>query len=407
MGGSGLAAGRVGREAVGRAVERVLKGSLEAFNSACMGCGLCNSVCPVYRATGDPLFTPLARVRAAERVLRGERGGAVVRSLFSCLLCGACSTACPYGLDVYRIVFLARSLLAMEGRAPRELVEMAHAAEKTLHSFGLPPGEALRWVREAGLEGRVDRRGAEVLYVPSPVETAFLPRHTIETGRLLDAVGVDWTVSSSVLDCGGNVAVDASRPDVGLRILLNLLEKAEELGVDIVALGACGSDYKWVSLAGELLEELGVETPRARLASIYWLLASREKNVGRLLGKDSTSVVVHDPCSMTRYFRVDTYYRRLVGKAKLPRRSGPYTLCCGGSGGMSIRRDSEARRILYSIAGERLRELARHGKTIVTPCIKCYISFRMAAIRGKLLGKVRLVGFSSYLLEKLSKAGRG
>ncbi len=387
---------KISRSRVRECVDRLLRSAVRMFFSACMECGACNCVCPTLSVTGDPRSSPLFRVRLA-RMLVEERidREAAAKHLFTCLLCGACSSACPFGLDTFRVIYLARCKLALEGYGPPEFNDMAEGAVRSLHSFGLPPEDAYAWMREAGVAR--EEREARILYVPSPVETAFLPSHAVETARLLEKLGVSWTASTRALDCGGNVGVDASRPDAGLAILLNLVETAESLGVEEIALGACGSDYKWIALAREIIQELGVETPVTRFTSIYTVIA--RSSGSRRLGSESNRIVLHDPCSMTRYIRVDDDYTRLVPGALTPRFSGPYTVCCGGGGGMSLRRDAEARRLLLKVSVHRLKQLSSLGDTVVTPCIKCYIAFRMGVLR---LGRrVRLEGLSTRLYKNL------
>lgn len=183
---------------------------------------------------------------------------------------------------------------------------------------------------------------------------------------------------------------------------MNLVETAESLGVEEVALGACGSDYKWIALAREIIQELGVETPVTRFTSIYTVIARSSDS--QRLKNESNKIVLHDPCSMTRYIRVDDDYTRLVPGALTPKLSGPYTVCCGGGGGMSLRRDAEARRLLLKVSVHRLKQLSILGDTVVTPCIKCYIAFRMGVLR---LGRrVRLEGLSTRLYKKLVREER-
>ncbi len=390
------------REKLRNTIDIMLRNALRAFFSVCMNCGFCNNVCPVYRATKNPKYTPLRRVITAKKLLEGQIDKEAASDvLFSCLLCGACSSACPFGLDIYRIIYLARCKLALEGYGPSNFAKMAEGAAKTLHSFGVPVEQALREIRSDELEGFIDRKDCDVLYVPSPVETAFMPRHVYETASILKLLGINWTISRRVIDCGGNIGVDASRPDVGLKILLNLLNVAEELGVDKVALGACGADYKWISLSREIIDELGIDTPRITFTSIYELIAKRLKTNKLLKKKDE--VVLHDPCSMTRYIRVDRSYKSIIPYAKKPRFSGACTLCCGGGGGLSLRKDSFARNLLLSIASKRVEQLGSVSSNIVTPCIKCYISFRTAVLRKRLVSKIRIEGLSSYIVKKLKE----
>ncbi len=372
-----------------------LERELEGLEKNCMKCMLCENACPVRRVEGLEDHGPIERVAAA-RCVAEERGVSKidVDRLFSCLLCGSCALSCPYTVEIPLIIYLARSILAMGGKGPADLLRMAEAAARTGHSFGMTPKEYRNWL-EKNKEVPVDKRGAEILYVPSPVETAFLRAHVSDTAVVLGRLGVDWTMSSRILDTGGNIGVDCSRPDVGLDMLLNLIGEAERLDVDRIAVGACGSDYKWIALAMDVYGEL-VPKSDVEFTSIYSVVAEA---LGEKRLPENT--IIHDPCGMTRYVLAEKSYSRMVeGGGLRPRRRGPYTLCCGGGGGISLRRDPIARKVLLGVSRMRLGELTRlDGEAVITPCIKCYISFKYTVIRDGL--NLPLRGFMSEIKNML------
>lgn len=87
---------------------------LEEQLTACMRCGFCQAVCPLYAQTG--LETDVARGKLAllaglgREMIRDARG--VKESLDRCLLCGSCAAACPSGTRVLDIFIKARAILA-------------------------------------------------------------------------------------------------------------------------------------------------------------------------------------------------------------------------------------------------------------------------------------------------------
>ncbi|MEW5913813.1 MAG: (Fe-S)-binding protein [Thermodesulfobacteriota bacterium] len=80
---------------------------------ACMRCGFCQAVCPLYGQTGreaDVARGKLALLDGlAQEMLRDAVG--VQERLGRCLLCGACATHCPSGVKVLDIFLKARALL--------------------------------------------------------------------------------------------------------------------------------------------------------------------------------------------------------------------------------------------------------------------------------------------------------
>ena len=81
---------------------------------ACMRCGLCQAVCPLFAETGreaDVARGKLALLSGlAQEILRNPQG--VQDHLNHCLLCGSCAANCPSGVKVLDIFIKARAILA-------------------------------------------------------------------------------------------------------------------------------------------------------------------------------------------------------------------------------------------------------------------------------------------------------
>ncbi|MFA5183548.1 MAG: (Fe-S)-binding protein, partial [Syntrophales bacterium] len=92
---------------------RLMK-ELEDQLVACMRCGLCQAVCPLFAATGreaDVARGKLALLDGlAREILKNPQG--VQDHLNRCLLCGSCAANCPSGVRVLDIFIRARAILA-------------------------------------------------------------------------------------------------------------------------------------------------------------------------------------------------------------------------------------------------------------------------------------------------------
>ena len=81
---------------------------------ACMRCGLCQAVCPLFAETGreaDVARGKLALLSGlAQEILQNPQG--VQDHLNRCLLCGSCAANCPSGVKVLDIFIKARAILA-------------------------------------------------------------------------------------------------------------------------------------------------------------------------------------------------------------------------------------------------------------------------------------------------------
>ncbi len=95
-----------------RVLARLVK-ELEDQLVACMRCGLCQAVCPLFAETGreaDVARGKLALLDGLARELfQNPRG--VQDRLARCLLCGSCAANCPSGVKVLDIFIKARAIL--------------------------------------------------------------------------------------------------------------------------------------------------------------------------------------------------------------------------------------------------------------------------------------------------------
>lgn len=74
-------------------------------HAACSGCGLCQLVCPAWRAHRDVLFTPHGRAKAIQH---GATAAELSASLSSCTLCGACEPVCPERIPIVALTLELR-----------------------------------------------------------------------------------------------------------------------------------------------------------------------------------------------------------------------------------------------------------------------------------------------------------
>jgi len=88
-----------------------MKNSSRKNEESCVKCGTCNTVCPVYLATGNEIHTPRGKQHLKSRIAEGEASAHVADIFSKCLLCGACKEVCPRGLDTPALVISMRSEL--------------------------------------------------------------------------------------------------------------------------------------------------------------------------------------------------------------------------------------------------------------------------------------------------------
>jgi NAD-dependent dihydropyrimidine dehydrogenase PreA subunit len=89
--------------------------------AACSGCSLCFLVCPMWRSSRDPRFTPEGMAKALQC---GATASQLSDVIDACSLCGACDPVCPEGIDLSGLVMHLRLRLAkdMPSRLPNAVM---------------------------------------------------------------------------------------------------------------------------------------------------------------------------------------------------------------------------------------------------------------------------------------------
>src|SRR3989442_10943264 len=119
----------------------------------CVHCGLCLNHCPTYRVTHLEAESPRGRIHLVPAVAEGRiepldpaRGTPIERfaeHIYLCLMCRACETACPSGVQFGRIAEAAREVLGPPGSPlARRLARLAFT-----QVFPFP--RRLRWLASA------------------------------------------------------------------------------------------------------------------------------------------------------------------------------------------------------------------------------------------------------------------
>ncbi len=108
----------------------------------CVHCGLCLNQCPTYRALQLEPESPRGRIHLVKAAAEGriELSARFADHLYLCLLCRACESACPSGVQYGRIAEAAREQLGPPGS------ELGTAVLKFVFTQLLPYRRRLRLV---------------------------------------------------------------------------------------------------------------------------------------------------------------------------------------------------------------------------------------------------------------------
>ena len=406
----------------------------------CVKCGTCNTVCPVFRTTGNEIHSPRGRQHLAARLQKGQRSSHYADIFSRCLLCGACLEVCPRALDTPKLVvdvraelpkisgvsflkYLSRKALVHPGLFSG-LAKAGGAAGSMLGA--LLPAESGMRLRLAGLAG-------DLLKVPSEsfiarVKTAadsgdvpggsgpvmvnyftgclanFLePEIAESTQRLLiKATGAEAKVALAQTCCG-MAAIGAGRPDEAVELARRNIMAFEDN--DLPILTSCSSCYFQL----QEYKDLFADEPQWRERAVRFAGRLREfstfflekfsKNLPAEVCKNISPggrVTYHDPCHLRFKLHITREPRQLLGLfpgielEELP--GGPQ--CCGHGGLFQVAHPDLSLRIWERSAA------ACGAATVVTACSGCLLQWRLGLkIAGRRTRAEHLATFLAGLIQ--------
>ena len=81
--------------------------------TACMKCGMCQAVCPMFGATGMEADVARGKLALIDNLAHEmiQDPAAVAEKLGRCLLCGSCQASCPPGVQIMDVFMEAREIV--------------------------------------------------------------------------------------------------------------------------------------------------------------------------------------------------------------------------------------------------------------------------------------------------------
>ncbi len=343
----------------------------------CVHCGFCLPTCPTYLTLGNEMDSPRGRLYLIRTAADGRIGisDTFVKHMRRCLLCRACETACPSGVQFGSLMEAARGQVTRQyASSPTERVFRKFVLEvftdpERLRRL-LAPLRAYqrlgvqRLVRASGMLKALRRwdsmesllpelpaggLGDELPEITPPVgprrgraalllgcaQRTFFPHVNRATARVLAANGYE-VVAPKAQRCCGSLHVHEGEREQGKARARQTIDAFEGTGADVVVVNAagCGSVMKEY---GNLLREdpryaARAETFSKKVRDVCQVLAQ-----GGLSGKlhpVPLRATYHDACHLAHGQRVRseprTLLRAVPGLQLVELREADF--CCGSAG---------------------------------------------------------------------------
>jgi heterodisulfide reductase subunit D len=383
---------------------------------ACVKCGSCVEVCPVYsqnkelEATMGGVFTSLKSVIKKTYGLPGmifgsENTEEALKKYsdqpYLCTLCGRCALECPAFIDTKQVRTALRGFMVEKGNYPQSMDQLAETLKRVHNIIGEPSEDRAAWVQALGEPPKdmFQRERAKVVYFTGCVASYFPMTKRIPQSfvQILGKAGVDFTLLGGEEWCCGFPLIAAGMKKKAETYMEHNLEKVREKGAESVVF-ACPSCYHTWNEAYRAGNGLQLFHSTQFLKKLL--------DEGKIRFKEKiTRVTYHDPCDLGRasgVYEAPREILRSIPGVELVEMEGnrDQCKCCGGGGNLEmVRPDLSA-----AMAQAKIEEIKATGADmVITACQQCIRSIQSNARRKKI--PIVVMDIIEFVLKNMSGQG--
>jgi Fe-S oxidoreductase len=381
----------------------------------CVHCGLCLNQCPTYRALRLEPESPRGRIHLVRAAAEGriDLTERFKDHLYLCLLCRACETACPSGVQYGRIAEAAREQLGPPGsKLARSVLNLVftrllpypNRLKLAANFLRLYQRSGLRWLMRSFLPKKF--RGMDSM-LPSIPQNFFQPKAQIysaagerrakvamlngcvmpllfgdvneATVRVLQRNGCDAVFPPNQICCGA-LNVHNGETTAAKKMARQNIDAFLNAGVDAIIVNAagCGASMKEY---GYLLRDDPIYAGKAQtFSSLVKDAAEFIADLGLVgaLAPLEMTVTYQDPCHLAHAQPVRSQPRKLlqaIPGIKVIEMEGS-DRCCGSAGIYNITHPVMSQHLLK----EKMQFIAATGaEAVVAPNPGCMLQLRYGA----------------------------
>ncbi|HZD41762.1 MAG TPA: (Fe-S)-binding protein [Terriglobales bacterium] len=383
----------------------------------CVHCGLCLNHCPTYRTLRLEPDSPRGRIHLVQAAANGriDLGRGLREHLDLCLLCRACETACPSGVQFGHIAEAARQQLGLPGSAVGRLILHLILTRVICHNGRMrAAATALKWYQRSAIQRLVHHLLPERLQemealLPSMPGKFFTPRPGVyaptgslrakaaffngcimpllfpdvneATVRVLQRNGCEVALPGGQTCCGAlnvhNGEVKAAKKMARRNIDAFLAGGSDMIVVNAAGCGAMLKEYARL-LADDPEYAKKAQSFSSRVQDSAEFLAGLGM-VGEL-GRLPLTVTYQDPCHLAHGQRIRTQPRQLlqaIPGITLIEMESP-DRCCGSAGIYNVTQ----REMSHHLLREKMQAIdATKAEAVVAPNPGCMLQLRYGARR--------------------------
>lgn len=389
----------------------------------CANCQTCSDACHIFEASGqNPIYRPTCRTEVLRRIyykylkpggkffgtwrhgdidLNWTTVSRLAELSYRCNLCRRCAQACPIGADNGLIAREIRKLFSQE--LDIHTAELHDNGTVLQLKVGSSTGQNSLVIKdnvefidedmedETGyhVETPWDKEGADVLLMHNAGEMLAWPENPGAFAIILDAAGIDWTLSSEAV-AYDSVNYGLFYDDFMLsKIVIKHAMAAKKLGVKKIVYAECGHAHKAMTIIADRVLTGELNIPRESSLALLRDIVLEDK-LKLDVSRNDFPVTLHDPCNVVRLMGVVEPQRQILRKiAPQFREMTPHGVdnyCCGGGSGFAIHSKHNFEGWRFKVSGrKKLSQIlnafqdclgAEHKKYICAPCSNCKGQFR-------------------------------